>query len=170
VKLAFALATEADAAALAALHNAVADDLTRRYGQGRWSSIQTKTGVLSDLHNPKCSRTLIARMGARGIVGTLRLGTQKPWMIDPGCFTTSPRPLYLTNMAVQPELQRQGIGRLLLQEAEAMARAWPADAIRLDAFDAEAGAGGFYLKTGFREVARVTYNQVRLIYFELMLE
>jgi GNAT superfamily N-acetyltransferase len=70
-------------------------------------------------------------------------------------------------MAVHPELQRRGVGRLLLKEAEALARAWPADAIRLDAFDAEAGAGAFYAKCGYHEVARVTYKQNPLVYFEL---
>jgi GNAT superfamily N-acetyltransferase len=72
-------------------------------------------------------------------------------------------------MAVHPEFQRQGLGRLLLKEAEAVARAWPADAIRLDAFDADAGAGAFYAKCGFREVARVAYKQDPLIYFEMIL-
>jgi hypothetical protein len=50
-----------------------------------------------------------------------------------------------------------------------VARAWPADAIRLDAFDAEAGAGCFYRKCGFREIARVTYKGAPLVYFELVL-
>jgi hypothetical protein len=49
-----------------------------------------------------------------------------------------------------------------------MAAQWPADAIRLDAFDAEAGAGGFYSKCGFREVGRVSYRNVPLIYFEML--
>jgi hypothetical protein len=57
----------------------------------------------------------------------------------------------------------------LLKEAGAVARAWPADAIRLDAFDADAGAGGFYAKCGWGEVARVTYKKDPLIYFELVL-
>jgi hypothetical protein len=50
-----------------------------------------------------------------------------------------------------------------------VARAWPSQAIRLDAYDATAGAGRFYLKCGFREVGRVTYRKVPLIYFELLL-
>ena len=72
-------------------------------------------------------------------------------------------------MAVHPELQRNGIGRLLLNEAEEIARAWPADAVRLDAFDATAGAGPFYAKCGYREVARVVYKKDPLIYFEQIL-
>ena len=44
-----------------------------------------------------------------------------------------------------------------------------ADALRLDAYDAEAGAGGFYVKCGFREVGRISYKNDPLIYLELML-
>jgi predicted N-acetyltransferase YhbS len=42
-------------------------------------------------------------------------------------------------MAVKPTVQRQGVGRRLLLEGIAAARKWPADAIRLDAYDADAG-------------------------------
>jgi GNAT superfamily N-acetyltransferase len=66
-------------------------------------------------------------------------------------------------------MQRRGVGRRLLAEAIKHTRALPADAIRLDAFDAEAGAGPFYAKCGFREVGRVTYRKAPLIYFELVL-
>ena len=44
----------------------------------------------------------------------------------------------------------------------------PSDAIRLDAFDADAGAGEFYSKCGFREVGRASYRSVPLIYFEML--
>ena len=168
MKLTFAAATNSDAALLAALHGAVAADLTRRFGQGAWSSAQSERGVLAGLRRPQFSRTVIARSNRR-IAGTLRLARKKPWAIDIAYFTEAERPLYLTGMAVCPELQGKGIGRLLLKEAEAVARAWPADAIRLDAFDAAAGAGAFYAKCGFREVARVTYKKSPLVYFELVL-
>jgi ribosomal protein S18 acetylase RimI-like enzyme len=72
-------------------------------------------------------------------------------------------------MAVAPGMQRQGVGRRLLDEACAVAAAWPSDAIRLDAYDASAGAGGFYAKCGFQEVGRITYRGVPLIYFELLI-
>ena len=44
-----------------------------------------------------------------------------------------------------------------------------ADAIRLDAYDAEAGAGEFYVKCGFREVGRVAYRGVPLTYYERLI-
>ncbi len=169
MKLDFDAATNSDASALATLHSAVAEDLTRRFGQGFWSSLSWERAVLNQLRKPKFSRIVIARSESHRIVGTLRLARKKPWAIDTAYFTAVKRPLYLTGMAVHPEFQRQGIGRLLLKEAEAAARAWPADAIRLDAFNADAGAGAFYAKCGFREVARITYKQDPLIYFEMIL-
>jgi predicted N-acetyltransferase YhbS len=63
-------------------------------------------------------------------------------------------------------MQRQGIGHQLLDKAAKQARLWPADAIRLDAFDADAGAGSFYARCGF---GRVTYGKAPLIYFERIL-
>lgn len=164
----FAVATEADAGALAALRNAVADDLTRKYGIGAWSPATTEDGVRPEFRLPRLSRIIVARrLGA--VVGTLRLATKRPWAIAAAYFSPVPRPLYLTSMAVHPDFQRKGLGTALIREAEAAARAWPADAIRLDAFDAEAGAGAFYLKCGLREVGRVTYRKSPLIYFEALL-
>jgi GNAT superfamily N-acetyltransferase len=69
-------------------------------------------------------------------------------------------------MSVEPEVQRTGVGRHCIEEAVSIATGWPSGGIRLDAWDAEAGAGGFYRKCGFREVGRVVYRQLPLIYFE----
>jgi GNAT superfamily N-acetyltransferase len=168
IKLSFAIATDADAAALASLHCSVAEKLTTRYGHGPWSWVPTEKGVLRDLGRPQFVRILVARKGS-GIVGTLRLATKKPWAIDTAYFSSAQRPLYLTSMAVSPDLQGKGIGRRLLHEAEAVARGWPGDAIRLDAFDSDAGAGPFYAKCGYREVGRVTYRKAPLVYFELQM-
>ena len=106
---------------------------------------------------------------AGGIVGTLKMATKKPWAIDKSYFASAKRPLYLTDMAVTPDRQRAGVGRQCLVQAERIARAWPADAIRLDAYDAVAGAGGFYAKCGYTEVGRAEFRGVPLIYYELLL-
>ena len=168
MNLTFGTATNADAAELAALHRAVAERLTRDFGRGRWSCAPTGRGVLNSLRRPAFERVMTVRIADR-IVATLRLATKKPWAIDVAYFTPAARPLYLTGMAAHPDFQRKGVGRLLLEEAQAVVRAWPADAIRLDAFDADAGAGPFYAKCGFRAVARVIYKQAPLVYFELTL-
>jgi GNAT superfamily N-acetyltransferase len=100
------------------------------------------------------------------IVATLRLATKKPWAIDTAYFELVRRPLYLLDMAVEPSHQRRRLGSVLVEEAKKIARAWPADAIRLDAYDSPAGAGPFYQKCAFREVGRVRYREVPLIYYE----
>ncbi|MEO8622681.1 MAG: GNAT family N-acetyltransferase [bacterium] len=164
IRLSFALATESDAPALAALRVATAQDLTERFGRGHWSGIATERGVLAGMRE---SKIWIARRGS-AMVATFRMSTTKPWAIDRSYFSRSAHPVYLTDMAVRPDLQGKGIGRHCLRMAVKYARAWPADAIRLDAYDAEAGAGTFYDKCGFREVGRVAYRAVPLVYYELL--
>jgi ribosomal protein S18 acetylase RimI-like enzyme len=102
------------------------------------------------------------------IVGTFALSTHRPWSIDASFFTPGKRPVYLTSMAVAPDRQRQGLGSFCISEATRLVREWPGDAIRLDAWDADAGAGEFYRKCGLREVGRNTYKGAKLIYFELL--
>jgi len=159
------LATTDDAAALAALHNEVAARLTRLHGHGPWSAKGTEKGALYAM---RISRVYVARQGAE-IVATLRLATKKPWAIDTSYFTACGKPLYLLAMAVAPAKQRQGIGRKCLEEARRLAKAWPADAIRLDAFAGDAGAGGFYARCGCNEVGQVSYRNTPLIYYEMLL-
>jgi GNAT superfamily N-acetyltransferase len=165
MELWFADATEEDAAELAVIRNAAAKKLTEKHGKGPWSSGCTDNGVL---YGMRTSRMVIARNG-QGILGTLSLATKKPWAIDLKYFTPVRKPLYLTSMVVAVEGQRKGIGRRLLDGAMEIAREWPAHAIRLDAYDAEAGAGDFYAKCGFREVGRAKYREVPLRYFEKLL-
>jgi len=159
------LAAETDASDIVTLRAQVAAKLTAQYGQGNWSGGSTEKAVLLDL---RTSKVWIARRRSR-LVATLRLTTKKPWAIDLRYFSASRRPLYLLSMAVTPELQRQGIGRQCLEQIAKIAREWPADAIRLDAYDAPAGAGAFYAKCGFRAVGRAAYRGCPLEYFELLL-
>ena len=72
-------------------------------------------------------------------------------------------------MAVSVPHQGQGLGRLAVEDAIAVALDWPADAIRLDAYDAVAGAGSFYAKCGFHERGRVVYKGDPLVYYESLL-
>jgi len=156
-------ATADDAEEIAAVRNAASDALTERFGTGHWTSTVTAKGVLSGQR--RRARVFVARERGR-IVLTLSMQTRKPWAIDTKYFTPCKRPIYLTNMAVLPEFQRRGLGRRSLEAAIAIARDWPGDAIRLDAYDEEAGAGDFYLKCGFREVGKRVYRTTPLRYFE----
>lgn len=158
------MATTADAPAIVALRTAVAVTLTNQFGKGHWSSAVSKQGVLFALRR---SSVYVARKRNK-LIATLTLFTRKPWAIDRKYFTACLRPLYLTAMAVAADLQHQGIGRLCVEAAIKVVKQWPADAIFLDAYDVEAGAGEFYRKCGFREVGRASYRNVLLVYFEMV--
>ncbi|MGZ3332716.1 MAG: GNAT family N-acetyltransferase [Gemmatimonadaceae bacterium] len=147
------------------MHNAAAGALTAHFGEGHWSSLVTERGTAAAQRH---SRVRVGKSGTR-ILTVLRLATKKPWAIDVSYFTPVKRPLYLTGMTVAVTHQGQGLGRLALEDAIQLARDWPADAIRLDAYDADAGAGMFYARCGFLERGRVVYKGDPLAYYELML-
>jgi ribosomal protein S18 acetylase RimI-like enzyme len=158
-------ATLDDAPEVFALKKAVAEDLTERYGKGHWSSYGSEEGVERSIEQP----TLWLCRDAGELIAMLRLQTKKPWAIDVSYFTPCETALYMTDMAVAPPLQGRGIGRDCLVEAARIAAEHPAQAIRLDAYDAPAGAGGFYAKCGYREVGRVVFKNTPLVYYESLI-
>ena len=163
--LKFRDATIDDAPVIAGLQNAAAGALTARFGVGHWSSLVTeRSAVLAQRH----ARVRVGREGKR-ILTVLRLATKKPWAIDVAYFTPVKRPLYLTGLAVAVTHQGQGLGRLALEDARTVGESWPADAIRLDAYDHAAGAGSFYSKCGYHERGHVVYKGNPLVYYELLL-
>jgi len=165
VSLKFRDATVDDVPVIAGLHNAAAGALTARFGVGHWSTLVTeRSAVLAQRH----ARVRVGRDGKR-IVTVLRLATKKPWAIDVTYFTPVKRPLYLTGLSVAVSHQGQGLGRLALADARVVATDWPADAIRLDAYDHAAGAGSFYVRCGYEERGHVVYKGDPLVYYELLL-
>ena len=164
-RMAIRRADESDAPAIAEVRNAAAAALTAAHGHGHWSSRTRPESVARGFSR---AQVLVAVRGT-SVAGTLTLQAKKPWAIDVAYFTPVPRALYLIDMAVDPKFQRRGIGRRLLEAAEEAARTLPAQALRLDAYDGLAGAGGFYARAGMREVGRVSYRGVPLVYFERLL-
>ena len=165
VNLKFRDATLDDVPVIAALQNAAAGALTARFGVGHWSTLGSeRSAALAQRH----ARVRVGRDGKR-ILTVLRLATKKPWAIDVAYFTPVKRPLYLTGLAVAVTHQGQGLGRLALEDARTVAIDWPADAIRLDAYDHAAGAGAFYRKCGYKERGHVVYKGDPLAYYELLL-
>ena len=161
----FALAMPEDIGRIVDLRNAAGEKLTREFGRGHWSHPVTPEKVAANL---EASRIYVLR--ERGLlVGTLRLQLKKPSEYDKPWFTRVRRPLFLYDMAVDPARQRRGLGRALIAGAIRVARAWPADALRLDAYDHPAGAGRFYEKCGFRETSRRVFFRAPIIYYEMIL-
>jgi len=165
VSFRFRDATLDDVHVIAAIQNAAAGALTARFGVGHWSTLGSeRSAALAQRH----ARVRVGREGKR-ILTVLRLATKKPWAIDVAYFTPVKRPLYLTGLTVAVTHQGQGLGRLALDDARKAAAEWPADAIRLDAYDHAAGAGGFYLECGYEERGHVVYKGNPLAYYELVI-
>ncbi len=159
------LATPGDVADLIALHTSVVERLRADFGEGYWVTKATEKGTLFTLRR---ASVYIARYRKK-LIAHVNLTTRKPWAIDTKYFTPCRKPLYIIGMSVDPSFQRSGIGRQCIAEAIGIAKKWPADAIRLDAWEEAVGAGAFYRKCGFREVGRATYRIAPLIYFEMLL-
>ncbi len=155
-----------DVAGLVILRNAVNRHLVEQFlGQLRTSSV-TEKGVRFAMTR---ASVFVVRHRKEPIA-TLALSTRKPWAIDTAYFSPTDAPLYLTDMAVDPQRQRKGVGRQCIADAIKIGQQWPASAIRLDAYDAAYGAGDFYRKCGFCEVGRAVYRQTPLIYFEWLIQ
>jgi GNAT superfamily N-acetyltransferase len=163
--LSFRFADEADIPAIVELRLAIDRDQERRFGTDRYSTTISEKSVARGLAS---SRVLVVCRKGR-IVGGIRMETKKPWAVDLRYFTPVIKAIYLHDVNVYPDVQRSGIGRQLLERVKRVARDWPADAIRLDAYDGPSGGGPFYKKCGFAEVGRTVYRSVPLVYFEFLL-
>ena len=164
--LLFRFANDVDIPALLKLRLAVDADQALRFGKNRWSTAISEKSVARGLRSP--SRVLVAKRHGR-IIGALRMETKKPWAIEVRHFTPVEKVVYLHDVNVDPPVQQSGVGRQLIERAKAVAREWPVDAIRLDAYDGPSGGGSFYRKCGFIEVGRLVYRGVPLVYFEFVL-
>ncbi|MEO6992975.1 MAG: GNAT family N-acetyltransferase [Lacunisphaera sp.] len=159
-------ATTEDAESIAALRNAISDDLTFKLGRGPWTAYSTTAAVLADLRSAR----LFVALHRGEVIASLKLSTTKPLSIDLIYFPKVTRPCYLSAIAVSPELQRQGIGRACLNQAAVLARREKTDAILIEAVDhPTAGTGPFFAKCGYRETGRATHRGSAVVYFEMLL-
>jgi GNAT superfamily N-acetyltransferase len=164
VELSFRLAGKTDIPALLKLQLAIDADQAERFGGDRYTTTINEKSIARSL---KSSRMVVATHRGR-IVGTVRMETKKPWAVDLSYFTPACTAVYLHNVNVHPSLQRSGIGRQLMERVKQVAKEWPVDAIRLDAYDGPSGAGSFYRKCGFKKLGHAVYRGVPLIYYEFV--
>jgi GNAT superfamily N-acetyltransferase len=75
----------------------------------------------------------------------------------------------LHHVTVAPERWRQGIGRLLVQDAIAWARQAGYRSLILNTTIDQRGAVAFYLALGFREAGHTTFRDWELVWFDLAL-
>ena len=140
-----------------------ADELTRLHGRGHWSSVST----VPTLRKHAGARTLFAVERDGALVGTFTLSEKKIGFYHNAWFQEPHAPaLYLTNMAIDPAMQRKRIGRWTMKQIDRAVRDRSLRALRFDAYDSPAGAGAFYQKCGYTLVHRGAINAVALEYYE----
>lgn len=161
-EVSISVANKTEATALAALRTAVAQGMAQQFGDGPWAKAPTRAEVGRQL---RASRVLVARQGDE-VMGTVRLVTALPGVIDTHAFTPVGKAFYVLGLAVAPGCRGRGIGSQLMEAAKDTARSRGAQALWLDAYDHAAGAGLFYMKCGFRQVGRTNYREVPLLWFE----
>jgi GNAT superfamily N-acetyltransferase len=155
-------ARRGDAPAVHAIRAAAAADLTARFGEGHWSRV-----ARADRIRDKADGSLHLIEQDASPVATFVLTDRKigfyraAWVADP-----KHRAGYLLHLAVHPSLQRTGIGRYAIGQAEQLARSGDLQALRFDAYRGEVGASAFYLKCGYRLVHSGEIRGVELDYFE----
>jgi ribosomal protein S18 acetylase RimI-like enzyme len=66
-------------------------------------------------------------------------------------FTFAARTLYIDQVSVRPEAQGKGIGRALIDQAEALGRELNVARIHLDSWDFNLGAHAFFEKMGYQK-------------------
>lgn len=152
---------------LYALRKQAADDLSARFGSGHWGRV----GSFRTMQEHQKQGLIYAGLRGQELVAMLRYSTQRPRFYRMEWFTDPDAPAgHLTQMAVRTDLQDSGYGRACVAAIEAIARRGGASYIRLDSYDAPAGAGEFYRKCGYQQVHRGEFNRVPLIYWEKQLE
>jgi len=152
-----------DTQPLRAVRIAASDKLTKRYGSGHWSLV---TGVSTIQKHIQARTVWVGELSGK-LVATLRFTESKvgfyrsSWFSDPEACAG-----YLMHMAVSPDKQKRGYGTALLREVEAAAINRGLEYMRLDSYDAPAGAGPFYVKAGYNLVHSREINGVPLQYWE----
>ena len=142
---------------------ASSDELARLHGPGRWG----ETVKLGAFKRGVLLRALYLATCGGVPAATFCLARRRPSFYAPTLFARPDAPAsYLSSMAVAPALQRQGLGRWCLEQAEALAARQRLAYMRLDAYEGPAGAGPFYQKCGYRAVGRVPLSGAALIVFE----
>lgn len=160
------LAAPGEIAGIYKLSVAAASDLVDKYGQGRWRVAAAR----KTLKRNQQSDSLFVIVKDAVIVGTFCFTTKKAGFYRRGWFAFPDDPAgYLLNMAIAPQHQRQGIGREVMNHIDQLARSMKLLAVRFDAYEANAGAGGFYRKCGYQLVHVGKVGDVGLEYYEKVL-
>ena len=138
-------------------------DLVNRYGDGHWKTWPSVDKLLRISSGGSDVFVMTENSEVRATFTFSRVG---PFFLRPEYFACPEHVAhYMTDLAVDPQYQRKGLGSRCLRFVESIS--FPSvQAIRFDAYDAPAGAAAFYEASGYGLVCRIEFKGVPLILFE----
>jgi GNAT superfamily N-acetyltransferase len=144
------------ASAAEPLHAVLAEcgaDMQKRLGLSHWVPPYPLSRLQAEVDHGKVYEVVTANAP----VATFTLLREPPEYVDNDHWSAAGEPaVYVTRLAVRPDLQRQGIGRFCMEWIEQHAGATGARSIRLDAYTRHEGLPRFYRRLGY--VERGTYE------------
>lgn len=105
------------------------------------------------------------REGVVGSLGLEHVGGESVGPPVPDFIDASPRTIRIHEMRSAPEVQRQGIGRQLMDAALEWARAQGYEWMILETTPQQEAAVAFYKATGFTDVGRSMIGRWELVWF-----
>ena len=158
-------AVDSDADAIQALLTKAGEALARQ-GFLNWTPAYT----LERIRTYIADREVYVVEDAGALVATYTLGLTAvpPYSAPPWPQPDSPA-LYLNRLAVDPERQREGIGRWCLDDVEDRARAAGAAAVRCDVLQSNAALRAFYERHGYIRRGGRRHSGWQFTCYELLL-
>jgi ribosomal protein S18 acetylase RimI-like enzyme len=143
-----------DKRGIMSLYQSVTQDL-RRKGIRQWDWFYPNGIVIgSDLRNKNLFGLCMDDQVVAAIVIDSRQSSRYAGL---AWGDTQGKAACIHRLAVLPEYQGRGLGRLMLQFAESLAREQGKSSIRLDVFTGNAGAVSMYGKAGYRQVGQIQF-------------
>ena len=170
-KLCFELARLDHAKAIEAMRIASAADLTAKLGSGPWSGVTKLASIrerikCADPENLRRTTLYVACQGGI-VVGAVAASTFPPGFWRRSYWSAGKEVgLGVFGLVVPPELQRQGIGRFLMNSVEQLAREHQIGFVRLDAFLLNPFSVAFYQAVGYNKRVEIDLRGTGLILFE----
>ena len=159
------------ARAINEMRDAARQDLTQRLGPGPWSNpshIQSIRERIS-LGDPigLTRKTIFVASQGEVIVGSVAVTSFLPAFMK-AKYWQDPKSkgLGVFDLVVHHELQKQGLGRFLMEACEQLARDHGFSYVRLDAFAENSNSIGFYRTIGYDERCEIDVRGCRLRLFE----
>lgn len=163
-------AQPSDARELATLHDAVAQEVTARLGQGHWSKptrLERMREAIKRSDGQPNSRNIFVARESGVIVATVTISHRGMHLWKRSLWERPKEPgLAVFSLAVLPSRYRQGLGREMMHFAEEEAQRDGLRWVRLDAYTVNPDSNAFYQALGYANRGTQWFGEVGIDLYE----